>query len=243
MKNATKMGSNRTGLQMSPLDAKRLLENAAMTTPPSGGPDLLMALRGDYIDEAGVVGTVPPPGTVTGVVKSGAEMLTGDRPQVLIDKLGERLAFERGGTRLYDALLAKCGGGAAALDAEVPLDVLERFRNEEAAHALMIAAALEKLGADPAAMTPCADLVEVESQGLMQAITDPRTTLSQSLHAMLVAELADHQGWQLLIALAEQMGHDGLAHDCRTAFEEEERHLASIRAWVVAATLELAEVG
>lgn len=243
MKNATKMGSNRTGLQMSPLDAKRLLENAAMTTPPSGGPDLLMALRGDYIDEAGVVGTVPPPGTVTGVVKSGAEMLTGDRPQVLIDKLGERLAFERGGTRLYDALLAKCGGGAAALDAEVPLDVLERFRNEEAAHALMIAAALEKLGADPTAMTPCADLVGVESQGLMQAITDPRTTLSQSLHAMLVAELADHQGWQLLIALAEQMGHDGLAHDCRTAFEEEERHLASIRAWVVAATLELAEVG
>jgi len=170
-------------------------------------------------------------------------MLTGDRPQVLIDKLGERLAFERGGTRLYDALLAKCGGGAAALDAEVPLDVLERFRNEEAAHALMIAAALEKLGADPTAMTPCADLVGVESQGLMQAITDPRTTLSQSLHAMLVAELADHQGWQLLIALAEQMGHDGLAHDCRTAFEEEERHLASIRAWVVAATLELAEVG
>lgn len=243
MKNATKMGSNRTGLQMSPLDAKRLLENTAMTTPPSGGPDLLMALRGDYIDEAGVVGTVPPPGTVTGVVKSGAEMLTGDRPQVLIDKLGERLAFERGGTRLYDALLAKCGGGAAALDAEVPLDVLERFRNEEAAHALMIAAALEKLGADPTAMTPCADLVGVESQGLMQAITDPRTTLSQSLHAMLVAELADHQGWQLLIALAEQMGHDGLAHDCRTAFEEEERHLASIRAWVVAATLELAEVG
>jgi hypothetical protein len=243
MKNATKMGSNRTGLQMSPIDAKRLLENTAMTTPPTGGPDLLMALRGDYIDEAGVVGTVPPPGTVTGVVKSGAEMLTGDRPQVLIDKLGERLAFERGGTRLYDALLAKCGGGAAALDAEVPLDVLERFRHEEAAHALMLAAALEKLGADPTAMTPCADLVGVESQGLMQAITDPRTTLSQSLHAMLVAELADHQGWQLLIALAEQMGHDGLAHDCRTAFEEEERHLASIRAWVVAATLELAEVG
>lgn len=243
MKNATKMGSNRTGLQMSPLDAKRLLENTAMTTPPSGGPDLLMALRGDYIDEAGVVGTVPPPGTVTGIVKSGAEMLTGDRPQVLIDKLGERLAFERGGTRLYDALLAKCGGGAAALDAEVPLDVLERFRNEEAAHALMIAGALEKLGADPTAMTPCADLVGIESQGLMQAITDPRTTLSQSLHAMLIAELADHQGWQLLIALAEQMGHDGLAHDCRTAFGEEERHLASIRAWVAAATLELAEVG
>lgn len=29
----------------------------------------------------------------------------GDSPTILLDKLGERLAFKRTGTRLYDALI------------------------------------------------------------------------------------------------------------------------------------------
>src|SRR5689334_3818783 len=82
---------------------------AAAATAPEA---LLIAqVRRSYIEEADALGSVPPPGTVTGLLKTGAAMLTGKRAQVLVDKLAERLAFERGGTRLYDGALVK----AAAL--------------------------------------------------------------------------------------------------------------------------------
>ena len=40
------------------------------------------------------------------MLKTALNKLVGVSPEVLIDKLGERLAFERTGTRLYDALRA-----------------------------------------------------------------------------------------------------------------------------------------
>ena len=40
-------------------------------------------------------------------LKTALNKLTGVSPEMLIDKLGERLAFERTGVRLYEALLAK----------------------------------------------------------------------------------------------------------------------------------------
>src|SRR5690606_10866442 len=73
------------------------------------GPDgqALTATRLEYIAAADPIGSVPMPGTLKGAAKSTAKMLTGRRPQVFIDKLAERLAFERGGTRLYDAVCTK----------------------------------------------------------------------------------------------------------------------------------------
>lgn len=50
---------------------------------------------------------VPIPGSTKGMVITGHSKLVGQSPEVLIDKLGERLAFECGGTRLYEALIAK----------------------------------------------------------------------------------------------------------------------------------------
>jgi hypothetical protein len=47
-----------------------------------------------------------------------------------------------------------------------------------------------------------------------------------------VAELADNDGWQLLIKLARQMGQDDMADRFQTALEEEDRHLASVRTWM-----------
>ena len=67
----------------------------------------LSVTRVEYIALADPLGSVPPPATLKGAAKSGAKMLTGNRPQAFIDKLAERLAFERGGTWLYDAVYAK----------------------------------------------------------------------------------------------------------------------------------------
>ena len=53
------------------------------------------------------IGTVPLPGTVKGMAKTSVQKVMGRHPEVLIDALGDRLAFERTGTRLYDAFLGK----------------------------------------------------------------------------------------------------------------------------------------
>jgi hypothetical protein len=92
--------------------------------------------------------------------------------------------------------------------------------------------AIEHLGGDPTAVTPCADLKGVESMGLVQVLTDPRTTLTQGLEAILTAELADNEGWKVLIAMAEAMDQDELAQRFTTALAEEDEHLRSIRTWL-----------
>src|SRR5688572_28302097 len=193
---ATRMGLNRTGIQMSPEQTKEMLEGMEALEADSSaeasldGPDgqALSVTRVEYIALSDPLGSVPPPGTLKGAAKSGAKMLTGRRPQAFIDKLSERLAFERGGTRLYDAVFTKAVGHSDELN-KVSADEIMEIRNAEARHALMIKECLEMLGADPTAQTPCADLAGIETMGLLQAATDPRTTLAQTLHAALSAEL------------------------------------------------------
>ena len=237
MAKETKIGSNRTGIQMSPKDSKEMIEAAQNAMPTSEGDHMsLSLLRSDYIADAEPVGTVPPPGTLKGVLKSGMDMMTGDRPQVLLDKLGERAAFERGGTRLYDAVLAKFDADPHA-HGSVSRDILQHFRNEEAQHFQLVCEAVEQLGGDPSAMTPCANLVGVQAMGLWQSVTDPRTTLAQCLNTMLAAELVDNAGWELLITLAESSGHDDLAKRFHMALKEEGEHLMQVRAWVQELTM------
>jgi hypothetical protein len=237
MAKETKIGSNRTGIQMSPKDSKEMIEAAQSAIPTSEGDHMSLALlRADYIADAEPVGTVPPPGTLKGVLKSGMDMMTGDRPQVLLDKLGERAAFERGGTRLYDAILSKFDSDPHP-HGSVSRDVLQHFRNEEAEHFNLVCEAVEQLGGDPTAMTPCANVVGMQAMGLWQSVTDPRTTLAQCLNTMLVAELADNAGWELLVTLARSSGHDDLAQRFETALQEEEEHLVQVKAWVQELTM------
>jgi bacterioferritin (cytochrome b1) len=229
----TEMGLNRTGVQLSPLDVDRMLEATEQLEPDVIDDDStsdVSALRMDYIDEADPVGTVPVPMTVKGRLKAGIEKIAGRQPETLIDKLGERLAFERSGVRLYEALLMKCEAmpdDAAAISVEM----LRDFRNQEADHFQLAADALQDLGADSTAQTPCADVSGVATMGLLQVLNDPRTTLSQCLHAILVAELTDNAGWELLIKLANDVGQAVLADRFRDALLEEQRHLAQITLW------------
>jgi ferritin-like protein len=217
MAKETKIGSNRTGIQMSPQDAKELIAAAQSAVPTSEGDHTsLSILRADYVADVEPLGTVPPPGTLKGVLKTGMDMMTGDRPQVLLDKLGERAAFERGGTRLYDGILSKFDADPHA-HGMVSRDVLQHFRDEEAQHFQLVCEAIEQLGGDPTAMTPCADLTGVQAMGLWQSVSDPRSTLAQCLNTMLIAELADNAGWELLITLARSSGHDDLAEGFETA--------------------------
>lgn len=229
MTHPTDPGMNRTGIDMSPIDTKELISAARAARPTSEGDEqTLAAYRSRYIQEAEPIGTVPVPGTLEGLAQTVMQKLTGKKPEVLIDKLGERLAFERTGTRLYDAFLTKCEMRTEEAGS-LPLDQLRIFRDEEARHFALIWDVMRDLGADPTAQTPCADTSGVASMGLLQVITDPRTSVDQSLHAIHIAELADHDGWELLITLTTEMGLDDLAGQFRQAYAEEQRHLQTIR--------------
>ena len=81
-------------------------------------------------------------------------------------------------------------------------------------------------------MTPSADITGVASEGLLKVITDPRTSLAESLEALLTAELVDNDSWQMLIALAGNLGQDRLAKNFQGALEAEYRHLESVRRWL-----------
>jgi hypothetical protein len=91
---------------------------------------------------------------------------------------------------------------------------------------------MESIGADPTAQTPCADVAGVESQGIMHVVTDPRTGVAQSLHAILIAELADNAGWEMLIALAKEQGHPTMTSEFQLALDDEREHLQKIRMWL-----------
>jgi rubrerythrin len=236
MKQQVSMGVNRTGVQMSPLDISEMQSVPPSMMPATAGDDSALAeMRGSYISDADPIGSVPVPGTVRGAITTGMSMLTGDRPQLLLDKLGERLAFERTGTRLYDALITKFEA-TEDKSTSMTLADLQKIRQDEARHFAIIADAIETLGGDPTSQTPCGDLAGVESSGLMQAVTDPRMTVAQSLHAILVAELADNAGWEFLIALAEDQKQSSMITDFSVALDEERAHLQQVQRWLEEAT-------
>jgi hypothetical protein len=249
MEDATRVSlKNRTGMQMFPGDSQDLLEATrggqyASSALPDPERDGLAETRSEYLVDAGPLGTVPAPVTPVGMFQSAAKMLAGGRLQVFMDKLAERAAFERSGVRLYDALLAKhrgeieIGAHDTRDTAEVSHETLLEFRQQEAEHFLLVSDAIARLGGDPTAQTPCADVVGMMSIGLIQTLTDPRTTLTQSLGAILTAELTDVAGWDLLAQLADAMGQEQMAREFREAMHHEEQHLQTIRTWHTALIL------
>jgi hypothetical protein len=224
------VGMNRTGIQMSPIDSKAMQDIDPALAGDQGDESALAELRNAYILDADTLGSVPLPGTISGAVNMGVSMLKGDSPQILLDKLGERLAFERTGTRLYDALITKC---EAMLEGDISMTIedLEQIRADEARHFLLISDAIESLGGDPTSQTPSADLVGVESMGLVQVLNDPRTSIAQSLHAIVTAELSDKAGWETLVALADEHELTEMVNDFTAALNEEREHLALVQTW------------
>jgi ferritin-like protein len=225
------LGKNRTGIKASPFDAADLREQQGLQHTTGQPPVTAEQLRMDYMREAGAVGSVPPPTNVRGMVGATAQALSGHRMHVLLDKLAERASFERGGVRLYDSMLLKAAG-AEALPGDMSVAALQEIRDDEAAHFALLVQSIERLGGDPTAMTPCADVQGVQGLGLFQAINDPRATLAQALETILAAELIDNASWELLIELAQGFGQDELANEFTQALANEQRHEMRVRAWL-----------
>lgn len=234
------VGMNKTGIETSRKLSDAMIESSK-TGPVAGDGFISPAeLRTEYIKEGVRIGSVPPPKSMKGVAKTAMQALKGEKANVLIDKIGERLAFERTGTRLYEALLVKCRAQQAT-SGPVIADV-EKIRDEELQHFHLLWSCLETLGADPTVETPSADVGAVASEGIPKVLADPRTTVPQCLDAILAAELVDNAGWEMLVELADEFGRSDMAEKFRKALSDEENHLRLVRDWLTQGIREEARV-
>lgn len=231
MRQSTDMGMNRTGIDMAPQQGKRMLENVQANAGTQTDGEAMSRTRKSYAEISPPIGNTPPLASVKGTLKTGMEMLKGHKPTVLVDKLGERLAFERTGVRLYEALLVKLEsdeswpGGPSR-------ETLEEFCGQELSHFEMLHECIESMGGDPTAVTPSADIAGVASEGVIKVMTDPRNSLKESLEGLLIAELVDRDGWEMLIGIAKGLGEDKLVQAFQGAQQQEERHLQTVRSWL-----------
>ncbi|KYF71764.1 hypothetical protein BE11_50060 [Sorangium cellulosum] len=237
MKTETTAGMNRTGMDMSPMDSKELVVGARIMPPSSAGDDSAIAsVMAHYARREERVGTMPPPGTLKGAVKTALQALKGEAPLVLLDKLGERLAFERAGSRLWKGVLAKFDA-LGSFEGGPTREEIELIYREESEHFLLIASVIRMLGADPTAETPLADVHGVASCGLIKVVTDPRTNLADALEAMLIAELTDNDAWDVLIEMSQGLNDQELMNQFMAARAAEARHLTMVRTWIKASVL------
>jgi hypothetical protein len=240
MKDPTRIRRNHTGIASAPERAAETVQGTEEFGPTPRLEGLALEQdRGMYILASEPAGTMPPPAGLKEIARSVLDTLQGKNPAVLLDALGARLAFERSGVRIYEALLTKVRafgpqpGGPSAAD-------LSEIWNDELSHFQILQDAVERMGGDPTAVTPCANLEAVASIGPIQIATDPRLNLRESMRAALLIELADNDSWESLIRLAGSFGQTELVDTFSACLASEQQHLARVRTWVNAMAEELA---
>jgi hypothetical protein len=233
---ATRIGPNRTGIQASPDEIPKLREIAS-EAPARPAEDLgANEMRAQYMKETGGFGSVPPLGSMKGKAVSAMQKIEGHKPAVLLDKLGERLAFERTGIRAYEAVIGKFNA-LGSWEGGPTHDLLLHQHDEELQHFQMLTEIIARIGADPTAMTPSADVTAVAGSGIIKVLGDPRTTLPQALQGLLMLEDTDVEGWNGLIGIADSIDQQRLEQQFRQAERTEQTHRTRVREWLSKAVL------
>jgi hypothetical protein len=153
--------------------------------------------------------------------------LDASRETVLRDKLGERLAFERGSAELYESLLIKFDT-FGSWEGGPKREELEDILRQELAHVSALARLMDPLDGGVRA-TP---LQQVLASGPRQVLSDPEAYLVQCLEAILVAELSDNDGWLNLVRLALAFDEMEIARQCEEFLAAEDEHLLMVREWL-----------
>ena len=223
----TKPGDNHTGVALHPEMARDMIRGTVEFGPTSsGGSELIAETRIRVAKQSFPVATMPP-------TNVNAALLP------LLDKLGARLAFERTGVRLYDALLSKLEA-YGTFDGGPRKEDLRHIRDEEHRHFALAEELILTLGGDPTVVTPCANLQATASRGIVDVLVDPRTNLVECLDAILVAELTDHASWEQLATAAQLAGQEQLESRLREGERTEAEHLVKVRGWITAAAKAIA---
>ncbi len=153
----------------------------------------------------------------------------GHQPTQLIDKLGERLAYEKIVIQLYEKLLEK--HQSSGQEDLPPYELIKQFHREEIEHYRIISDVMESLGSDPRKLTPSGKLENVAENGWLKVLNDPSSTFDQCLHIVHLAELGDNDSWELLVELAELSDLNEIAEEFRNCLAQEEGHILNVRNW------------
>ena len=138
---------------------------------------------------------------------------------------------------LYEGFLQKLEAARTEHTVGPSREELRHICDEELEHFKLLQKAITGLGGNATVETPSADVAGVLSHGVLQIVSDSRTTIPQTLQAILTAELADNDGWQMLKELASKLQYSDLEEKCEKAFQEEQEHLANVRGWLSEMTL------
>jgi rubrerythrin len=227
------MGDNLTGVARARERCQAMLAgNDEFAPVPVLDEEPIATLRELYAKEGGPIGTIPPPASIEQLGKTAIGMVKPGSPTLFIDKLAARLAFERTGVRLYQALLSKLSAYGDGDDDSLR-NGFERVLEQEFDHFAMLKQVIEEdLGGDSTAVTPSADVEATLSSGILAVMVDPRTNLVQSLEAIMIAELADNESWDDLITLSERQGNEEITAKFKQARIQEREHLEKVRAWI-----------
>jgi bacterioferritin (cytochrome b1) len=156
------------------------------------------------------------------------EKLAQARHEKVIDLLNERLTFERAGVRLYDSVLEKM---QASRDENIlrMYDEMQSNRDDEKEHEEWLETQLRDLGSDTHLDTDLSRLVQIESSGIEKIVLDGDNVIPHLFHALLIAELVDNAGWDLLVQLAEDVGDLEMKRAFKKRLHQEEDHLIFVR--------------
>lgn len=153
---------------------------------------------------------------------------------LLLIKLLERHAFERGQVRLCAALLHKFDvkgpfpGGPTRVELE---DLLLQWH----AQVRVLGAAMGSVGERPMMSTPAADGQASILESALAIIADPGTSLAQCIEALLTVERAGIADWMALAQLADEMGQQAHSEQFLRAQALHDEQLVRMYAWVAAA--------
>jgi rubrerythrin len=147
---------------------------------------------------------------------------------------------------LYQALETEVGG-VQVYEAAVQCAVNDELKGEwqeyleqTKKHVHIVTGVFEKVGLDPNAETPGRQVVRekagtlVKSMEMARSAGDPAAAQLVAAEAVVDAETKDHQNWELIGAVAEEMRGD-MADALKEAHEqvedEEDEHLYHTKGW------------
>jgi rubrerythrin len=162
------------------------------------------------------------------------EKLARNNAAFVLDVLSGRLAFERTGVKLYDAVIDKIERKAEPRFHAI-VGQLRHIREEEKEHEEWLEAQIRSLGGHPEHQSEMAKLELEEGSGIERVIVDGHEKVIHLLHALLAAELADNAGWDVLVKLAGEAGDREAKAQFALRLAQEAKHLLYIREVVLRA--------
>lgn len=159
------------------------------------------------------------------------QKLAANNREKTVDYLTERLTFERAAVKLYDTVLHHLRGSKEPWTNRI-VGQVEKHRNQEKEHEEWLEAQIRALGGTAHEKTDMSSVIERESRGVLD-VASSDVQLTHVFHALLMAELMDNAGWEILLELADRAGDDEARRAFRQRLHEEQDHLVLAREMMV----------